>query len=1082
MHVLCPNCQEAISYIDKPPKFCSECGCSFGGATEIVNKTSADTDATGQSQPPAAQETEDAKSDNSEQQVAERKKLLAEFLEPAVGNLGQLGDQSTLNQDVRQAATIIPQEPPKPILPKVQSQQTFGNYRFERQLGRGGMGVVWEATELDSGRKVAIKLLSKTMIRDEPTVDRFIREGRLAAQLSHPRSTFIYKAGELDGQPYIAMELMPGDTLQETVDKDGKLPFNLAVDKILDVIDGLIAAHRLGIIHRDVKPSNCFVDHDGRIKVGDFGLSKALISDVSLTQTGTFMGTPLYAAPEQIRGAKVDERTDLYSVAATLFTLIAGRPAYSGDALSVTAQIISDEPPAIREYAPETPKAIETIIARGLAKNPDDRFEDLETLRMALEPFATGASSLAGLGRRLAAFMLDVTMIALILQFIFGGLGAWLGISSQLNQKPEMVQNSITLLQLISTVTGTFVVVLYFFILEGRYGRSLGKKLMGLKVTDSHSEKVGYTRALIRAIFIPGGLGLSILWAIWRFVDTPFGIDFSSTEISVGLLNGLIESSLKYLPFLVCFLTMRSSNGFRGIHEFLSGTRTLLAERRDSDARKRDIPSVKFAPAELKPIEGYTLNGLIGKTTDGAVVQHAHDKVLNRNVWIFVGEKDLKLERINLARNGRLRWLHKGEVDGEKWDAFESVDGIPLVKFAENAGTLPWSQSRFLLLDLARELSVACEDGSLPKKLSPKQIWVDENGQAKLLDSELFAPNSNQAENPEPKDSNSTKPENNRTRANRFFSNVFEMCVGDQILPASATQMREQMATDSVELDSVVNQLEVLTKKPATLRWDDRLGVLAITLSLEFAICTIITTLFFVVLVGLFQIPFVNRQWAVMPFALLLPAVVGYFWRNGGPVFDLMRIQVLRKDGSSASRTRRMFRNVFAWFPIIVNLALGLSWIQLGPMEYERAARQRDRLAAEKLEKQKKQNEEADQKADQKADPKADPKTDQKTEKESNEKTNEETADDRAKPSQSELKKSTEPVDKSTEEEDRFQDFTPEQKEVMMSIQNNRVFVLISVLFSCFMTFFYVLGPVFSILNPGRGLQDFLAGTRLVIE
>jgi len=152
------------------------------------------------------------------------------------------------------------------------------------------------------------------------------------------------------------MELMPGRTLSDIIDEEGALPVPRAVDLILDVIDGLDAAHAAGVIHRDVKPSNCFLDRDGRVKVGDFGLSKSLVSDAHLTRTGAFMGTPLFAAPEQVRSGTVDERTDIYSVGATLFYLIAHRGPFTGDATAVIAQIASDPAPSIRSLCPAVPK------------------------------------------------------------------------------------------------------------------------------------------------------------------------------------------------------------------------------------------------------------------------------------------------------------------------------------------------------------------------------------------------------------------------------------------------------------------------------------------------------------------------------------------------------------------------------------------------------------------------------------------------------------------------------------------------------------------------------------------------------
>ena len=190
------------------------------------------------------------------------------------------------------------------------------------------MGTVHEAEDSRTGRKVAIKIIAPGYVESQGAVDRFRQEGRLASALAHPRCVFVLEADEDDdGRPFIAMELMTGDTLQDLVEKGGPLAVGDAVAKILDVVEGLREAHRLGLIHRDVKPSNCFLDSDGRVKVGDFGLSKSQVSSANLTRTGAFLGTPLYASPEQVKVEPLDGRTDVYSSAATLFFLLtAGLP------------------------------------------------------------------------------------------------------------------------------------------------------------------------------------------------------------------------------------------------------------------------------------------------------------------------------------------------------------------------------------------------------------------------------------------------------------------------------------------------------------------------------------------------------------------------------------------------------------------------------------------------------------------------------------------------------------------------------------------------------------------------------------
>jgi serine/threonine protein kinase len=175
----------------------------------------------------------------------------------------------------------------------------IGSYRRIRLLGAGGMGKVYEAEEIATGRRVALKLIAPENVSSADALIRFRREGRLAATLTHPRCVFVLRADEEAGQPYLVLELMPGKTLKDLVEKQGPLSVANAVAKMCDVMEGLGAMHQLGMIHRDVKPANCFLDADGRVKIGDFGLARALLrGDSNLTGTGVFVGTPLFASPE----------------------------------------------------------------------------------------------------------------------------------------------------------------------------------------------------------------------------------------------------------------------------------------------------------------------------------------------------------------------------------------------------------------------------------------------------------------------------------------------------------------------------------------------------------------------------------------------------------------------------------------------------------------------------------------------------------------------------------------------------------------------------------------------------------------
>ncbi len=261
----------------------------------------------------------------------------------------------------------------------------FGGYRLLGLLGRGGMGTVYEAEQIASGRRVALKMLGQQL--DSPEMrKRFLREGRLAAGVNHPNSLYIFGSEEIEGLPVITMEIAGSGTLKDKLQKHGPLPVTEAVDAVLDVISGLEAAFTGGVLHRDIKPSNCFVSPDGSVKVGDFGLSVSTLakSDSFVTVQGKLLGTPAYASPEQLRGDTLDLRADIYSVGATLFSLLTNRAPFEGDnVVQVVANAVNKKPRQLNELREDLPAGLERIVARCLAKEPDGRYADYTALRNA---------------------------------------------------------------------------------------------------------------------------------------------------------------------------------------------------------------------------------------------------------------------------------------------------------------------------------------------------------------------------------------------------------------------------------------------------------------------------------------------------------------------------------------------------------------------------------------------------------------------------------------------------------------------------------------------------------------------------
>jgi serine/threonine protein kinase len=267
----------------------------------------------------------------------------------------------------------------------------FGGYRLLGLLGRGGMGAVYEAEQLATGRRVALKMLGQQL--DSPDMrQRFLREGRLAAGVNHPNSLYIFGSEEIEGLPVITMEIAGAGTLKDKLKERGPLPVAEAVDAILDVISGLQAAFANGVLHRDIKPSNCFVSPDGSVKVGDFGLSVSTLArtDTFVTAHGKILGTPAYASPEQLRGDALDVRADIYSVGATLFTLLTNRAPFEGDnAVQVVANAVNQKPKPLTEFRQDVPPGLVRVVARCLAKEPGGRYADYAALRNALLPFSS---------------------------------------------------------------------------------------------------------------------------------------------------------------------------------------------------------------------------------------------------------------------------------------------------------------------------------------------------------------------------------------------------------------------------------------------------------------------------------------------------------------------------------------------------------------------------------------------------------------------------------------------------------------------------------------------------------------------
>ena len=266
-----------------------------------------------------------------------------------------------------------------------------GRYQVVRKLGAGGMANVYLAEDQELGRRVAIKILNDRHANDEQFVERFRREAKNAAALSHPNIVSIYDRGEAEGTYYIAMEYLDGRSLKELILSRGPAPLNVAIEYARQILSALRFAHRHGIVHRDIKPHNVLVDAEGRVKVTDFGIARAGTSQ--MTEAGSIVGTAQYLSPEQARGASVDQRSDLYSLGIVLYELVTGTLPFNGDTpVEIAMKHLSQTPPPPSQLRPELPRDLDLVVTRALAKDPDDRYQSAEEMDADLERLARGAA------------------------------------------------------------------------------------------------------------------------------------------------------------------------------------------------------------------------------------------------------------------------------------------------------------------------------------------------------------------------------------------------------------------------------------------------------------------------------------------------------------------------------------------------------------------------------------------------------------------------------------------------------------------------------------------------------------------
>ena len=783
------------------------------------------------------------------------------------------------------------------------SGQTFGTYRIERLLGKGGMGEVYEAEELDSGRRVAIKVLHQALA-DAKDRTRFLREGQLAASVNHPNAVYIFGSDDIGGTPIIVMEFLAAGTLKDRVRDSGPLPPTEAVDAILQVIAGLDAAQAGDILHRDIKPSNCFVDRDGTVKIGDFGLSISTMArdGTQLSRTGTFQGMPQFAAPEQLKGDPLDVRADIYAVGATLYYLLTGTPPFDADDLmALVARIATEAPPSPRDRQPGVPKALASVVLKCLAKDRAARPATYAALTDVLRPLSSYSQggAPAPIGARFVGGLIDIVVCYSI------GAGLALGLFSVLGVSEPPV------FFILTVVVAVFC--LYFALTERNGGASLGKRLLGFRVVSlDHQGRTSFARTLLRSVTYVAfhALALGVGGALGRVAAAGEERDFVADS-----LVGLAQQFSTVAAICALFALARRRNGFAALHDLVSRTR-VVQHSPQRVARPRVAALDPAPPLSGARIGPYRVVAEPPPALPTGFVA-AYDEALRRPVWIRrhpPSTPPVSPARRDLSRPARLRWLG-GTRDGDAWDAYEAIDGGPLVDMLDSPRT--WGEVRHWLHGLAEEVRAGLADRSLPD-LGLDRVWITSSGSVRLCEAPAGGTNRKAGLSVVPGETASLSD------ATRFLHAVamaaLEGSPGSRSgmprtrpatpLPLAARRFMEVLGSGrATSLDQIVKSLATLLDQSPSISVRRRavhLGVCAIWPAFGLVLS----------LLARGSIPFA-WMWVPQLIVTMLAGLLSAALIRGGLLLRLLGIAIVTEEGVDAAGWRVFVRALIAWSPVV---------------------------------------------------------------------------------------------------------------------------------------------------------------------
>jgi uncharacterized RDD family membrane protein YckC/tRNA A-37 threonylcarbamoyl transferase component Bud32 len=792
----------------------------------------------------------------------------------------------------------------------VDPAKPFGGYQPSVLLGQGGFAEVWEAERLSDGRRVALKVLRHSQGPAEESRRRFEREGRVAASLSHPRTVYVFSADTIEGHPVIAMELMEGGTLQDRLERAGPMQPRDAVDALLDVIDGLEAAERLGIVHRDIKPSNCFMDRSGRVKIGDFGIARSPKFSPDQTATGIFVGTPAFASPEHLRGQPANNRSDLYSVGATLYALLTGHPPFKTTVgLEMLANVMTQPPVPLSEHGVRVPRALRRVVMRLLAKDPSKRHRSYAALRSSLTPFSSRDALTPDPVRRFGAYLVDLTLSTALVSAVLAGISRvdlleWI-------QRPTMEPHLVA-------AGGLAIQVFCFSLLEWLWQRTPGKQLFGLYVGTTGGSPLSPGQAMLRNLSF---------WTLHNALGW------------VGLLAPDWIAPLSLLGAVLPCSSMRTTNGFAGLHEILTGTR-VLAVRKQSKVLSRavrgdDITDAAGVAGERAAYRGpYRLVSEIWRT-DRAEWSIAFDELLSRRVWIHQSthpDNAASVDALASFRPARLHWLQGGMVDGRRWNAYEAPSGVTLVQHVRSRGRLGWPETLEILLELLPEVGESLVAGDLPEPFTLEHLWIDAHGHLTVLECPAQTESTTGAKGFE---TISGWPDVLKMATLLCLEgvdtdSVRSMAAPPRVpLPGRARAFLDRLFRDPLnesQLPDLIAELRELSRSPASVSRSVRVTQLLCAWSLPG-----------IVVIGAFvgsleslraRTPrgaelanMAHSVAASLDFAMVvlgifaIPSLLAAYLYRGGPLLRLFGLRVQRLSGEPASRLRCLYRASVAMAP-----------------------------------------------------------------------------------------------------------------------------------------------------------------------